>query len=123
MRILIVDDEAGIVSLLAEFLANAPGGFKVETATDGYEGLIKVGEFKPSVLILDVLMPLLDGMEVCRRLKANPATRAIKILGVTGYPDTIPELMQAGADVCLSKPLDLRRLKQQLDRLLASLDA
>ncbi len=118
-RILLVDDQQEIVDLLAEFLAAGPQGFKVETATDGYEALLKVGGFKPSVLILDVAMPLLDGIEVCRRLRANPETRAIKILGVTGYPDRIPALMKAGADACLTKPLDPGRVQQEVDRLLA----
>ena len=117
--ILIVDDNGAVVDALVEFLASHPRGFKVETATDGYEALLKVGGFKPSVLILDVAMPLLDGIEVCRRLKANPETRTIKILGVTGYPDRIPALMKAGADACLTKPLNLGRVQQEVDRLLA----
>lgn len=119
VRVLIVDDKPEVVDLLAEFLAADPRGLKVETATDGYEALLKVGGFKPSVLILDVAMPLLDGIEVCRRLRANPETRAIKILGVTGYPDRIPALMKAGADACLTKPLDPGRVQQEVDRLLA----
>jgi len=119
-RILIVDDEPTIVDVLVDLLAGDPRGFKLETATDGYEALVKVGAFKPSLVILDVHMPLLDGMEVCRRLKASPETRAIKILGITGYSDMIPTLREAGADACLSKPLDLRAMKQELERLLAS---
>lgn len=121
-RILVVDDEPRIVDTLVDFLAGDPRGFKLETATDGYEALIKVGAFQPSILVLDVVMPRLDGTEVCRRLKAAPQTRAIKILGVTGYPDTIPALLQAGADACLAKPLELRQVQQELERLLASLE-
>jgi len=117
-RVLIVDDEPDIVELLVDLLTADPGGFKVETASDGYEALIKVGAFKPSVLILDVVMPRLDGVEVCRRLKATPETRGIRILGITGYPDTIPRLLQAGADACLTKPLDVVALRRQLDLFL-----
>lgn len=120
-RILIVDDEPAIVDLLVDVLARDPHGFKLETATDGYEALIKVGAFKPSLLILDVVMPRLDGIEVCRRLKATPETRGMKILGITGYPDMIPDLLDAGADACLSKPLELAQLRRELKRLLASL--
>lgn len=119
-RILIVDDEPTIVDLLVDVLTRDPRRFKLETATDGYEALIKVGAFKPSLLILDVVMPKLDGIEVCRRLKGSPETQAIKILGVTGYPEMIPELLEAGADACLSKPLGLVQLRQELKRLLAS---
>jgi len=123
VRILIVDDEPALVDLLVKFLSRDRRGFKLETATDGYEALIKVGAFKPSLLFLDVVMPRLDGIEVCRRLKGNPETRAIQILGLTGYPDMVPELLQAGADACLTKPLDFAQLKRELKRLLASLDA
>lgn len=117
-RILIVDDETPIVDALVEFLSGDPRGFKLETATDGYEALIRVGSFKPSVLILDVVMPRLDGLEACRRLKAASETQAIKILGLTGYPETIPALMEAGAEACLAKPLDLTQVKQELERVL-----
>ncbi len=119
VRILIVDDEPAIVDLLVDLLATDARGFKLETATDGYEALIKVGAFKPSVLILDVVMPRLDGMEVCRRVKAEPETRATKILGITGYPDMIPALLEAGADACLTKPADLPQVPHALERLLA----
>jgi len=121
VRILIVDDEPALVDLLVDVLSRDRRGFKLETATDGYEALIKVGGFKPSLLLLDVVMPRLDGIEVCRRLKGNPETRAIQILGLTGYPDMVPELLQAGADACLTKPLDFVQLKRELKRLLGSL--
>ncbi len=114
-----MDDEPAIVDVLVDLLASDARGFKLETATDGYEALIKVGAFKPSVLILDVVMPRLDGVEVCRRLKASPETRTIKILGMTGYPGMIPALLEAGADAGLTKPLDLRNVQQTLERLLA----
>jgi len=118
-RILIVDDEPLIVNLFVEFLARDPRGFDLESATNGYEALIKVGSFKPALLILDVVMPQLDGIEVCRRLKQDPETRGIKILGVTGYPDSVPGLLEAGADACLTKPLNLRKMQPELERLLA----
>jgi two-component system alkaline phosphatase synthesis response regulator PhoP len=118
IRILVADDNAMLVETLVDFLSTDPRGFKLETATDGYEALIKVGGFKPSLLILDVVIPKLDGIEVCRRLKANPETRAMKILGVTAYPHRIPELLEAGADAALTKPVELRQLTQELDRLL-----
>lgn len=119
-RILIVDDEPPILDVFVERLASDPRGFKLETAGDGYEALIKVGAFQPTLLILDVAMPRLDGIEVCRRLKETPETRAIKILGITGYPHTIPGLLEAGADACLTKPLDFQQVERELERLLAS---
>lgn len=117
-RILIVDDEPEVLDLIADLLALHPRGFKLETATDGYEALIKVGAFKPSVLILDVRMPLLDGIQVCRRLKSDPATRHIRIIGITGHPESIPDLIDAGADACLEKPLAAQNVEREVERLL-----
>lgn len=120
LRILIADDESEVVDLLVDYLRGDARRFKLETAMDGYEALIKIGSFKPSIVILDVVMPRLDGVEVCRRLKANPETRNIKILGVTGYPDRIPALLEAGADACVTKPMDLAHVRQELERLLVT---
>jgi CheY-like chemotaxis protein len=117
-RILIADDEPPLVKLLVDVLAADPRGLALDTATDGYEALIKVGAFRPTILILDVLMPGLDGIEVCRRLKADNRGQAIKILGITAHPAAIPALIEAGADLCLAKPIDLVSLEQAIDRLL-----
>lgn len=119
-RILIVDDDPRWLVVLDETLRRDPRGFKLETATDGYEALVKVGSFQPSLLILDVAMPKIDGVEVCRTLKAAPTTRAIRILGLTGYADRVADLLAAGADGCLVKPVGLTRLLRELDRLLVS---
>jgi two-component system response regulator MprA len=103
--------------MLVEFLTHHPRGFKIETASDGYEALIKLGSLRPALLILDAMMPKLDGMEVCRHLKSHPETRAIRILGMTGYPQMAPDLLAAGADVVLTKPLALDAIESFLSRL------
>jgi two-component system sensor histidine kinase/response regulator len=77
-----------------------------------------VGPFRPALLVLDVMMPTLDGIAVTRHLKAHPDTRTVKILGVTGHPEAAAELLAAGADACLDKPLDMPRVRRELDRLL-----
>ena len=117
--VLIVDDEPQMVDMLVDFLTPHPRGFKIESATDGYEALIKLGSFRPALVILDVMMPKLDGIEVCRHLKTNAETRETKILGITGYPHMVPGLLAAGADACLTKPLELDSLDVELARLLA----
>ncbi|MBI2014166.1 MAG: response regulator [Candidatus Rokubacteria bacterium] len=115
--ILIVDDEPLMVGLLVDLVMTERPDLKLETAMDGYEALIKVGSFRPALLVLDVMMPTLDGIAVTRHLKANPETREIKILGVTGHRDLVEPLLAAGADACLAKPLDMARVRRELDRL------
>ena len=118
--VLVVDDEPQVVDMLVEFLTHHPRGFKIETASDGYEALIKLGSLRPALLILDAMMPKLDGIEVCRHLKSNPETQDIRILGVTGYPAAAPELLAAGADAVLVKPLALDEIESHVGRLLDS---
>ena len=118
--VLVVDDEPQVVDMLVELLAHHPRGFKIETASDGYEALIKLGSLRPALLILDAMMPKLDGIELCRHLKGHPETQAIKILGVTGYPGVAPELLAAGADAVLMKPLALDEIERHLGRLVDS---
>ena len=118
-RILVADDNPGTVAVLLEALSDDPRGFALASATDGYDALVKVGSFKPTVLVLDVLMPGLNGIEVCRRLRAGRETAGIRILGITGQPTLIADLLDAGADACLAKPWRLEELRSELDRLLA----
>lgn len=120
IRVLIADDDPALVEVLTAVLTDSPRGFEVEAATDGYEALVKVGAFKPAILILDVLMPGLDGVEVCRRLRAAAETRDMKILGLTGRLDAIPTLLAAGAHACLAKPAGLEQIRAAVEALLAT---
>ena len=72
------DDEPLVVDMLVELLADRP--FTIETATGGYEALVKVGTFRPSVIILDAVLPDLDGIEACRCLRRIPETRGNQLL-------------------------------------------
>jgi excisionase family DNA binding protein len=119
-RVLVVDDEAPLIAMLRDALV-ALGRYEVEVAQDGYEGLIKVGSFRPHVLILDLRMPGLDGFQVCRRVKADPVCCATRILVLTGHGggDAAAKVAQAGADGFLEKPVRLTRLQVELDRLMA----
>jgi excisionase family DNA binding protein len=119
-HILIVDDDRDVIDLVIDVLTDDPRAFKLEAATDGFEALVKVGFFRPSLLILDVSMPGMDGVEVCRRLKTQPETRAIRVLGITGHPEKVSALMKAGADGCLAKPLSVTNLRQEVSRLLSA---
>ncbi len=134
-RILIADDNPQGVELLEAYLTS--GDYEIQTAADGDETLRKVREFKPEVLLLDVMMPKISGFEVCKRLKANPETSDIVVLMVTALdqPSDIDRAVDAKTDDFLTKPinktellirvkaaLDCRKHKNQLDRAFAYFD-
>jgi excisionase family DNA binding protein len=118
-RILVVDDDPQFRDAVVEALGLDPR-FHVEAASDGYEALIKIGTYQPQLLVLDLVMPGLDGYEVCRKVKADPVTNATKILTVTGYVDgsARERIFEAGADAWLEKPLRLDALHAEVARLL-----
>ena len=110
-RIMVVDDEEKNRRLLADLLS--VDGYTVQAAADGMEALQLVNGFKPETILLDIMMPKLDGVEVCRRLKADPLTASIPILLVTALHDRDDRLkgIQAGADDFLTKPIDQEEIR------------
>jgi excisionase family DNA binding protein len=119
-RVLIVDDDPLIVGMLLEALRSTRPALKLEAASNGYEGLLKVGTFRPHLLVLDLRMPELDGFEVCRRIKGDSATQATKILAITAYPEESAkeEALRCGADAFLAKPFAIEELEAQVGRLI-----
>jgi len=124
-RVLIVDDILPNIRLLEARLSSEY--FEVVTATSGAEALEKVELFSPDIVLLDVMMPIMDGFEVCRRLKANPNTTHIPVVMITALTDSANRIkgLESGADDFLSKPVDdtalmarvrsLVRLKMTID--------
>jgi excisionase family DNA binding protein len=119
-RILVVDDSPLVVDFIIDALRDLVPGSELEAVSNGYEGLLKVGTFAPDQLILDLRMPGLDGLEVCRRIKANPAIRATRILMITAFAEkgTAKAARRACADGFLRKPLRLDTLKAQVERMI-----
>ena len=115
-KLLVVDDEPEIVKLISSYFAKLPG-YEVESATDGFEAGIQVERFKPDLLILDLLMPQVDGFNVCKMIKSNPATSHIGILVLTGFAarESLKRALECGADECMSKPFKLSDLKKRVD--------
>jgi len=103
-KILLVDDEAAITASLAPFLKRA--GFTVEVASDGENALRRVADFAPDLIVLDVLMPRLDGRQVCRRLRASGNWTPIIMLTQVGSPAERAMSLEEGADDYLNKPFD-----------------
>ncbi len=109
-RILVVDDEPTNRELLRDTLEVR--GYAVEEAGSGAEALARIAAAPPDVVLLDVSMPGLDGLEVCRRLKANPQTAPLPVIMVTAHADRLVRLagIGAGANDYLTKPVDLQDL-------------
>ena len=114
--VLIVDDDQEIVDLMKTFLERQ-GGYEIASASDGITAMIEVGRVKPDLLILDIMIPGVDGVEVCRRLKAD-STNKTAIIAVSGIADNEKKVIQAGADAFMLKPIDLDRLQAEAHRLL-----
>ncbi len=114
-RTLVVDDDPHIQRLLCEFLAER--GVETAIAVDGFEAGFQVATFHPNLVLLDVKMPGMDGLEVCRRIKADPATRATRVVFLSGYlsAEGREAMRVAGADLCIEKPLDMALLATQLE--------
>ena len=108
--ILVVDDERLSQTMLTDLLRE--GGFTCITANNGLEALKTCKSVKPSLILLDITMPLMDGIETCRRLKEDPATSPIPILALTTHddPPTVFAMMEAGALLYLTKPVSSDRL-------------
>lgn len=116
--ILVVDDEHHNRSLMEDFLS--PLGYDVIVAGDGEQALIKVNESSPDVILLDIMMPKIDGFEVARRLKSNNTTKTIPIVMLTALMDIESRIkaFEIGADDFFSKPVALIELKARLNSLL-----
>lgn len=116
-KILIVDDEPDIIEFIQYNLQKE--GFITESAADGLEALKKADQFKPDLILLDVMMPKMDGIEVCRILKSDPS-KQVFIMFLTARDEEYSELagFEAGADDYVSKPLKPRVLLSRIKAVL-----
>jgi excisionase family DNA binding protein len=110
-RVLVVDDDPGILRLIEELLAR-DGRFEIRTATTGYDAGMMTREFRPNVVLLDYMLPDVNGNVVCERIKGDPELTDTRIIIVSGVvcQDEIDELLAAGADAFIAKPFDTEEL-------------
>ena len=118
-RILIVEDEQDVVDMLTLHLKKA-GGFAVSVATDGAAGLKKAREELPSLVILDLMLPKMPGVEVCKVLKTDSATRHIPIIMLTAKAEEIDRIvgLEVGADDYVTKPFSPREVVLRIKAIL-----
>ena len=117
--ILIIEDERDVVDLLTLNLRKA-GGFTIAVANDGATGLTKARAEKPDIIILDLMLPKMPGLEVCKLLKTDPATRQIPILMLTARAEEIDRIvgLEFGADDYVTKPFSPREVILRIKAIL-----
>jgi len=128
-RVLVVDDATGIRKIIGAYLKSA-GIVNIEYANNGHDGLLKVETFEPDLIILDIMMPEMDGFEVCRRLRGDPRTQHLPILVQTALesPRERTAVFRAGATDLITKPIHgpelVARVRVQLEngQLIRSLE-
>ncbi len=121
-KVLIADDESVVRDLVRELVVSATGGeVDVETAQDGYDALVKVGDFKPDLLIMDLKMPRMDGFEACRTIRSNSQLSHVRILAMSAYAGdgNRERILKAGALHCFDKPLPVDEFQETVRKILA----
>ena len=114
-KVLIVDDDRELVDLLADAFQR-DGRFEIKTADNGFDAGMYVREFRPDIVVLDIMLPDINGKEVCQRVRSDDSLEAVKIICISGMveQDKIADLKSAGADDFMQKPFTTDKL---LDRV------
>lgn len=119
-KLLIVDDDQDLVELMSEAFER-DGRFEIRTANNGFDAGMQVKEFRPDIVVLDVMLPDINGKEVCQRVRSDSTLDSVKIICISGMieQDRVGDLRAAGADDFLQKPFTVDRL---IDRVCDLLD-
>ena len=120
-KILVADNDAAIVDIFSHFLKTQYEDAVIEVAYDGYEALLKTGNLLPDLLILDIRMPKIDGLEVCRRIRETKTIQpSPKILAMTAHSEAYDRdtVLASGADDYLLKPIEIQTLKEHVEKLI-----
>lgn len=118
-KVLVIEDEHDVVDLLVRQLRKA-GGFSAITAADGESGLARARDEAPALIVLDLMLPKMSGLEVCRVLKSEPATRHIPIVMLTAKAEEVDRIvgLEFGADDYVTKPFSPRELVLRIRAIL-----
>ena len=120
LSVLVVDDEPMTRNLLRMILSHA--GYAIYEAEDGLDALEKVKNHAPDLVILDVMMPVMDGIDVCRAVRGDAATADLPIIMLSAYANSeaVEDSMKAGANKYLTKPISRKKLLEEVNALLAT---
>lgn len=118
-KVLLVDDDTELLELMNKVIED-DGRFEVRIATNGFDAGMMVKEYRPDVIVLDVMLPDINGKEVCHRVRADSTLEEVRILCISGMieEDKIQELRLAGADDFLSKPFEIEELIDRMCQLM-----
>ncbi|MFK7734553.1 MAG: response regulator [Pirellulaceae bacterium] len=118
-KLLIVDDEQDLVDLMADAFER-DGRFEIRTANNGFDAGMQVKEFRPDIVVLDVMLPDINGKEVCQRVRSDSTLDSVKIICISGMieQDKVSDLRAAGADDFVQKPFTVERLIERVCDLL-----
>jgi two-component system response regulator RpaA len=118
-KILIVDDDIEIIELISEVLSR-DGRFEIKTASSGYEAGISTQQFRPDLILLDYMLPDVNGNIVCQTIRRNPEFENIKIIIVSGVvkQDEIEQLLKSGAQDFIKKPFNIDELTDKISAAL-----
>ena len=120
-RVLIVDDDVEVALMIQRAFARGGGTFETEVCHNGMEALIRIGQAPPDLIVLDIILPKMDGIQVCRVLKSKASTREIKIVAITGKKISAADkkrLEEVNVDALFRKPLDVAPLLMKSAELL-----
>ena len=122
LQVLVVEDDKALADVLAYNLKE--GGYEVHVARDGQDGLTQAEVKVPDLILLDLMIPIIDGLEVCRRLRSNAVTRDILIVMLTAKSEEFDQVVgfSVGADDYVSKPFSVRVLMERIKALLRRRD-
>ena len=120
LKVLVIDDDPGMIKTIVMTLESLNHNLRVDTATDGYDGLMKIGNAVPNLLILDLNMPKIDGYEVIKRVKNTEDYKSAEIMVVSSTlnEETEKKLLNIGVSKYLKKPCKLSELKDEVTLLL-----
>ena len=118
-KILVVDDDEELVELIVDVL-DRDGRFEVRSVDNGFDAGMMVKEFRPDVIVLDVMLPDINGKEVCLKVRSDDTIDDVRIICISGMveDDKITELREAGADDFLHKPFEIETLVERVCALL-----
>ena len=118
-RVLVVDDDTEIVELIADILSR-DGRFEIKTASSGYEAGISTQKFRPDIILLDYMLPDVNGNVVCQTIRKNPEFDSTKIVIVSGVvkQDEIDQLLKSGAEGFIKKPFNVDELTDKVTTVL-----